>query len=494
MSKLSNKRLLCSIGLALLLSSCRLPFIPASSSVPSVEESSHETSEVTTSVAITSEGTTSESLTSEELSSASSSQSKTSEAISISEETYEVPEYDSRWPLDFSEYGATFRNRLARLIRSSGTRTIAYKANNDVLAESDKAKNGNGVVPFYHPDTESTNSWNKEHVWPNSRGAGESGPGSDPQMLRPTKSSDNSSRGNKFFGDANIDDAGNTWDPASLGYEAARGECARILFYCATRYYDTCAPDGSGSSHGSTPLSLSNNPGDSSAAHTMGRLDRLIEWNNQYPVTAQEIKRNNYLDNAGFARNPFIDHPEYANWIWSPAGLRQTPAAAGEVSSISLPDIVYKHEYDVVTTLTGLENKSVGIAGKQNAADAWMAMTPDCKGQYTYYILGDPLLEEDGKFKTDSDRPAMFSFNQLSSGKYTITYGSKYLFSYIDGTHYSIGLDSDYSRGSNEWTITIASNGDATVKGDTTGVYLEYFKGSFCGYSSAPKVSLRLFA
>lgn len=208
--------------------------------------------------------------------------------------------------MDLETYGATFRDVLAGKIKASGSRTIAYKKNNDVLKESDKALNGRGVIPFYHSDKDSTTNFNKEHVWPNSRGVGESGPGADPQMLRPADKSENSARGNYFFGP----DGGKQWDPASFGYEPARGEAARIIFYTATRYAQ---------SHG---LSLSNNQHDSSSLNTMGTLRYLVEWNNAYPVTAQEIRRNNYLHGQGFARNPFIDHPEWANYIWNENGLR----------------------------------------------------------------------------------------------------------------------------------------------------------------------------
>ncbi|HBM70688.1 MAG TPA: hypothetical protein DD377_04960 [Firmicutes bacterium] len=210
--------------------------------------------------------------------------------------------------MDTSKYGATFRDLLAGKIKASGTRTINYKTNNDVLAKSDAALNGAGIIPFYHPDTDSTTNWNKEHVWPDSRGAGKTGPGSDPQMLRPADKSENSSRGNYFYGP----NESRQWDPSSFGYYQARGEAARIIFYVATRY-------------ASNGLSLSNNPNDSSSMKTMGTLRYLVDWNNEYPVTKQEIRRNNYLHNAGFARNPFIDHPDWVNYIWDANGLRNTP-------------------------------------------------------------------------------------------------------------------------------------------------------------------------
>ena len=468
--------------------------VASSESTTSEDLSSTPTStDVISSESISSE----ESLTSDSISSQTSTSSSAQTSITTTsqgdEEIYHRPADDARWPVSFVEFGQTFRNRLAKLIRGTGSKTITYKQNNDVLASSDKALNGNtGIIPFYHPETDHTTSWNKEHVWPNSRGAGESGLGSDPQMLRPTKSSDNSSRGNKFFGDKTLDTAGNTWDPAEFGYEAARGECARIIFYCATRYYDTCGSGGS--CQGTTPVSLSNNPDDANAKHTMGRLDRLVEWNNQYPVTAQEIRRNNYLDDQGFARNPFIDHPEYANWIWSTQGLRTSvPNNDGSGEESSLPEITYKYNYHPITGLSDLSNK-VGIAGRHDSTSSYFGMTSEAKGpSIPWYIAGEEFVYENETFKTDSSKVAMFNFKKLENGNYTITVGTQSLYHYIDGTHYSIGYNAtDKTGAGNEWKLTLASNGKATIVGATNQVYLEYYNGSFCGYSSAPKESIVL--
>ena len=42
----------------------------------------------------------------------------------------------------------------------------------------------------------------------------------------------------------------------------------------------------------------------------------LVEWNNLDPVSSFESNRNNYCASVTGVRNPFIDHPEYANAIW----------------------------------------------------------------------------------------------------------------------------------------------------------------------------------
>ena len=259
--------------------------------------------------------------------------------------------------LQRSEYGETFRKSIQSLINKSGNKTIQYSDNNAVLAKSDQALNGKaGIIPFYHSDECATTSWNKEHVWPDSRGAGKSGPGSDPQMLRPTASSCNSARGNKFYGVNS-----NEFDPARCSidtkngdpfplYEASRGEAARIIFYVAARY-------GNGSR-----MTLSNDPTDSKTLCTMGTLKYLYEWNNKYPVTAQEIRRNNYLHSQGFARNPFIDDRNLVNFIWDEKGLRTTPFEGDipEVEDLSLPPVDESISYND-SEIGSLEMKDFSI-------------------------------------------------------------------------------------------------------------------------------------
>ena len=42
----------------------------------------------------------------------------------------------------------------------------------------------------------------------------------------------------------------------------------------------------------------------------------LLAWNNADPVSAKETARNNAVYAIQNNRNPYIDHPEYANSVW----------------------------------------------------------------------------------------------------------------------------------------------------------------------------------
>ena len=141
----------------------------------------------------------------------------------------------------------------------------------------------------------------------------------DPLIIRPTLNTDNSSRGNDFYGNQ----ASNEWDPGHFScsygwqdYAAARGESARVILYAATRYK-------------SKGLSLSNNPNDSTNAKTMGTLKTLLKWNRDYAPSDFEKTVNERYEDMGYARNPFVDHPEYADFIWDDNGFRTSPYDGG---------------------------------------------------------------------------------------------------------------------------------------------------------------------
>lgn len=306
------------------------------SGVPAGDSSSSGTSAATS---------TSSSSTSSSVSSAASSSSNASSSGAVYTSSTVDSGYWQGVDLSGQTVGNAFRASLQNIMLQKGTKTgtNSYKALNSILSSSDRHPNG-GVCAFYRND-EVAGSWNKEHVWPNSRGAGESNgyAGSDPQVIRPTNSSDNSSRSNYMYAERNDPAAKATWstgwDPAAFGFEGARGEAARIIFYAATRYYNLSTAGAGGSSSGSAPLELSVTLDNNSSAHLMGKLDDMIRWNAKYPVTRAEIYRNNYLGGNNYARNPFIDHPEWVNFIWDTTGIRSssyTPSSSSYTSSSSV--------------------------------------------------------------------------------------------------------------------------------------------------------------
>ena len=396
--------------------------------------------------------------------------------------SYSVPpvDYDSKWNIDLSLRGAKFRNALQELMDVKQTNTTSY---NNCLSLGAKAAayptaSSSTFVPFYHDatTTATTGQCNREHTWPNSRGSGTTGPGADPFIIRPTLKSENSDRSNYFYGTRGK--SNKEWDPASCGFEAARGESARVILYAATMYYKN-------------GFSLSNNPNDGTSLKTMGTLSTLLAWNNAYAPTPIEIQINNYLSNNGYGRNPFVDHPEYASYIWDNNGLLggEVPPDPGD----------FTNGLTIETSLANLDGNEYVIASSDsNSSFTFYAMDNQPKSSsLPWYITPIKSSVNDDKTKIIPVGDATFKYYKFikqSDGNYYIRSKetNDYLFGYIEDTHYSIGLGTTPTNGGSlSWNIT--TTGKGFVVKNAANVYLEYYNSSFCGYSSAPSVPIYLY-
>lgn len=95
-----------------------------------------------------------------------------------------------------------------------------------VKTNADGAKYGTSILSFY--SGKSTTTFNREHVWPDSRGGNKVE--DDIFMTRPTITAENSSRGNSAYV-TGMETEHNGWDPVTafadnIGvYQSIRGEC-----------------------------------------------------------------------------------------------------------------------------------------------------------------------------------------------------------------------------------------------------------------------------
>lgn len=89
-----------------------------------------------------------------------------------------------------------------------------------------------------------------------------------------------------------------------------KGDIARILLYFVTRYEDKLQ---------SFDYSDANNPQDGSKNRAFDQwyINLLLKWHNDDPVSQKEIDRNNYGYSYQNNRNPYVDHPEFVEMIWS---------------------------------------------------------------------------------------------------------------------------------------------------------------------------------
>jgi endonuclease I len=110
-----------------------------------------------------------------------------------------------------------------------------------------------------------------------------------------------------------------------------KGDLARTYFYMSVRYYteDNGWP-GSDATMGSQLKTWA--------------LNMMLLWNSQDPVSQKETDRNNAVYLIQNNRNPFIDHPEFAQEIWGPdAGISEK--GSGSRAIIIYPNPALDHCY-----------------------------------------------------------------------------------------------------------------------------------------------------
>jgi uncharacterized protein len=196
---------------------------------------------------------------------------------------------------------------------------LTYSEVTDALKKTDEDPNNpNNVILLYTNRSQAkttfgsgVNDWNREHVWAKSHGnfGTTVGPGTDIHHLRPTDASVNSSRGHLDF-----DNGGNahnectecrydsdSWEPPNR----VKGDIARMLMYMAVRYEGGSELD----------LELADQV-NTYPTPFHGKKSTLLQWHKQDPVDAFEMNRNNVIQSIQGNRNPFIDHPEWADLIW----------------------------------------------------------------------------------------------------------------------------------------------------------------------------------
>ncbi len=225
--------------------------------------------------------------------------------------------------------GTDLQNALYKIIK--GQKKLPYSSSSsmdvwDALKKTDQdTTDASNVILFYTgwkrnaaAEYNGGSGWNREHVWPKSHGFPSKSDTAytDIHHLRPADVSVNSARGSKDFdngGEEYIDPDGDTgcktdadsWEPR----DAVKGDVARIVFYMATRYqgfggYDLQLVDYSGTS-----------------GSMLGKLSTLLKWNRLDPPDDYERHRNEVIYSIQNNRNPFIDHPEFADRIYLSDGF-----------------------------------------------------------------------------------------------------------------------------------------------------------------------------
>lgn len=211
----------------------------------------------------------------------------------------------------------------------------------------------------YQTDNSIVGKWNREHIYcqsrlgipstfiPNSTSDGINfwrlttglddieASHDDTHHLRAVGGQENSSRNNRNFG---VDYNGPT---GTLG--SWRGDVARAIFYMALRYNGLNVENG--------------NPSDTPSGH-IGDLATLLTWNMADASDDYEMNRNNVVYSWQMNRNPFIDYPLLADYIW---GTRSGQTWSFALSTENFDDLrvsMYPNPAQNQITISGLNQES----------------------------------------------------------------------------------------------------------------------------------------
>lgn len=231
--------------------------------------------------------------------------------------------------------GAALKQAVQNIIANpSVVRLHSYADIWEILKTSDQNPLNSGQIweiyleqPMSKIDQQQSSSivgkWNREHIFCQSRGGfvvanNDSADGigvwnstsaastvdgvSDAHHIRAVNGQENSSRNNKNYGTVNSVTiyAGATGTQGSW-----RGDVARACFYMAVRYNGLNVVNGDPSeNNGANP------------SGNIGDLATLLSWNLSDPRDDFDMNRNNYIQTWQYNRNPFIDYPLLANYIF----------------------------------------------------------------------------------------------------------------------------------------------------------------------------------
>ena len=336
--------------------------------------------------------------------------------------------------------GTAFRSELANLITSTHKHETSYSELATVFKTSDADPKKSGNIIWFYTGTStsfsgsfgsSVGSTNREHVWAKNGGGtfpAQTGPGSDAHHLRPTEMQLNGYRSNYGFSEvaqnsSNLKTEGGRSDygstPDELCYlgsstsgvggtffypaKGYRGATARILMYVQVRWGDD------NNLYFLDTASTSDGKG-------IGRISDLMKWHLEEPPTDEEIRRNEAVFKIQGNRNPFIDHPEYAELIYCNDGKSYNNSLKNLVSQYG-SYLNSNVDPDKIPTSISLSPSSLSLTVGDSSSAISVSATPS-------------TASNEVTWKSSNTSVATVSSNgvvkAVSKGTATITATSKY--------------------------------------------------------------------
>lgn len=276
---------------------------------------------------------------------------------------YEITDRDwDKSPASSTTYGTydSEENKITNYVYGSSN---SNGKNNPYVRAYYMDRNQENVVRAWGNHNQDATGINREHLWAKAEGfdgSGAAGARGDPMHLVAANGYANNIHSNYFYGYVDktqsyedVKDKYSTLGHNYRGYsktystskvkvfepqDCDKGDIARAIFYMAARYNNIAGKSASEETFDAdnpnllltNDLSTWKSSGYTSTATSRGYhglVSDLLEWNRIDKPDAYEIHRNNLLyTNFTNNRNPFIDFPEWADYIWGNQSASATPA------------------------------------------------------------------------------------------------------------------------------------------------------------------------
>ncbi len=236
--------------------------------------------------------------------------------------------------------------------------------------------------------------YNREHIIPQSTFGSSAPMVSDAHHIPPTDGKVNGIRsafphGNVASASKTTLNGGKLGTSAVAGYSGTvfepidefKGDIARMYFYFATRYENTVSGYN---------FDMFN--GTSNQVFTTAFLNMLLTWSAQDPVNQREIDRNNAIYSQQNNRNPYIDHPEYAQLVWNPTADTQVPTAATNLAVTGSTSSTISLSWNAATDNVAVTSYDIYMNSVFKTSTASTNLTATITGltastTYSFYVI-----------------------------------------------------------------------------------------------------------
>ncbi len=284
--------------------------------------------------------------------------------------------FDVLYSLQGNELFGELNALMGRTCRIAGS-GFSYNSLRDNYKKVDRDLNASGKIIGYYDGRQMNGAWgsgyNREHTWPQSKGANKSIPmGHDMQSVRPTSTSVNSERGNTAYGEGasyydpdDVEINNSAYKSENMG--TYRGDAARVILYDYIVYGEA---GGHKSNLYNRNAQLLNKLGSKGVFES---LRVLLKWHMQDPPSLTEMVRNDGAQDYQGNRNPFIDYPELAIQMLRNNSNLTTYEVSYRIKETASPRYQYTLTDGFVTYLTaadGTHPEQVSVTGGQAQYDA----------------------------------------------------------------------------------------------------------------------------